>query len=138
MNKFEELEAVVEVVDRHSFSDAADKLGVSKSILSRRVSDLEKRLGVQLLRRTTRKQSLTDSGCGLSKRQTSQAFTAKTTSAITNFRLIPVCAIISKMKQAAVHIAYKAHRQVQLFRADPFCPRDAKREGLEAFRCFFW
>lgn len=62
MNKFEELEAFVEVVDRHSFSDAADKLGVSKSILSRRVSDLEKRLGVQLLRRTTRKQSLTDAG----------------------------------------------------------------------------
>jgi len=62
MNKFEELEAFVAVVDRHSFSDAADKLGVAKSILSRRVSDLEKRLGVQLMRRTTRKQSLTDAG----------------------------------------------------------------------------
>ncbi|NNE64755.1 MAG: LysR family transcriptional regulator [Gammaproteobacteria bacterium] len=62
MNKFEELEAFVEVVDRHSFSDAAEKLGVSKSILSRRVSDLEKRLGVQLMRRTTRRQSLTDAG----------------------------------------------------------------------------
>ncbi len=62
MNKFEELEAFVEVVDRRSFSGAADKLGVSKSILSRRVSELEKRLGVQLMRRTTRKQSLTDAG----------------------------------------------------------------------------
>ena len=62
MNKFEELEAFVAVVDRHSFSDAADKLGIAKSILSRRVSDLEKRLGVQLMRRTTRKQSLTDAG----------------------------------------------------------------------------
>ena len=62
MNKFEELEAFVAVVDRHGFSNAADKLGVAKSILSRRVSDLEKRLGVQLMRRTTRKQSLTDAG----------------------------------------------------------------------------
>lgn len=62
MNKFEELEAFVAVVDRHSFSAAADKLGVAKSILSRRVSDLEKRLGVQLMQRTTRKLSLTDTG----------------------------------------------------------------------------
>ena len=62
MNKFEELEAFVAVVDRQGFSNAADKLGVAKSILSRRVSDLEKRLGVQLMQRTTRKQSLTDAG----------------------------------------------------------------------------
>jgi DNA-binding transcriptional LysR family regulator len=62
MNKFEELEAFVAVVDRHGFSHAAEKLGVAKSILSRRVSDLEKRLGVQLMQRTTRKQSLTDAG----------------------------------------------------------------------------
>jgi len=62
MNKFEELEAFVAVVDRHGFSHAADKLGVAKSILSRRVSDLEKRLGVQLMHRTTRRQSLTDAG----------------------------------------------------------------------------
>ncbi len=62
MNKFDELEAFVAVVDRHSFSNAADRLGVAKSILSRRVSDLEKRLGVQLMQRTTRKLSLTDTG----------------------------------------------------------------------------
>jgi DNA-binding transcriptional LysR family regulator len=62
MNKFEELEAFVAVVDRHSFSNAAEKLGVAKSILSRRVSELEKRLGVQLMQRTTRKLSLTDTG----------------------------------------------------------------------------
>ncbi len=62
MNKFEQLEAFVAVVDRHSFSHAADKLGVAKSVLSRRVSQLEKRLGVQLMRRTTRKLSLTEAG----------------------------------------------------------------------------
>ncbi|MFV2032839.1 MAG: LysR substrate-binding domain-containing protein [Gammaproteobacteria bacterium] len=62
MNKFEELEAFVAVVDRHSFSHAADRLGVAKSKLSRRVSELEKRLGVQLMQRTTRTLSLTDTG----------------------------------------------------------------------------
>ena len=62
MNKFEELEAFVAVVDQQSFSKAGDKLGVAKSVLSRRVSELEKRLGVQLMQRTTRKLSLTDSG----------------------------------------------------------------------------
>jgi DNA-binding transcriptional LysR family regulator len=62
MNKFEELESFVAVVDNQSFSAAADKLGVAKSMLSRRVSDLEKRLGVQLMQRTTRTLSLTDTG----------------------------------------------------------------------------
>lgn len=62
MNKFDELEAFVAVVDQHSFSAASERSGVAKSVLSRRVSDLEKRLGVQLMQRTTRKLSLTDAG----------------------------------------------------------------------------
>ncbi|MCH8177265.1 MAG: LysR family transcriptional regulator [Proteobacteria bacterium] len=62
MNKFEQLESFVAVVDNHSFSAAGEKMGVAKSVLSRRISELEKRLGVQLLQRTTRKLSLTDSG----------------------------------------------------------------------------
>jgi DNA-binding transcriptional LysR family regulator len=62
MNRLEELEAFVAVVDYQGFSRAGEKLGVAKSMLSRRVTELERRLGVQLLQRTTRKQSLTDSG----------------------------------------------------------------------------
>jgi DNA-binding transcriptional LysR family regulator len=62
MNRFEELEAFVAVVDYRGFSNAGDKLGVAKSMVSRRVSELEKRLGVQLLQRTTRRQSLTEAG----------------------------------------------------------------------------
>ncbi len=62
MNKFEELEAFVAVADQSSFSAAGERNGVAKSVLSRRVSDLEKRLGVQLMQRTTRKLSLTDAG----------------------------------------------------------------------------
>jgi len=62
MNRLEELEAFVAVVDFRGFSSAGEKLGIAKSMVSRRVSELEKRLGVQLLQRTTRRQSLTEAG----------------------------------------------------------------------------
>lgn len=50
------------VVDAGSFSGAADKLGVTKSAVSKRITGLEERLGVKLLVRTTRKLSLTEAG----------------------------------------------------------------------------
>lgn len=62
MSKFEQLEAFVAVVDQQTFTAAANHLGVAKSMVSRRVNELEKRLGVQLMQRTTRRMSLTDSG----------------------------------------------------------------------------
>ncbi|MGB5328235.1 MAG: LysR family transcriptional regulator [Gammaproteobacteria bacterium] len=62
MNRLEELEAFVAVVDFRGFSNAGEKLGIAKSMVSRRISELEKRLGVQLLQRTTRRQSLTEAG----------------------------------------------------------------------------
>jgi DNA-binding transcriptional LysR family regulator len=51
-----------EVVDRGGFAAAGRGLGVPKSKLSRRISELEARLGVRLLQRTTRKLSLTEAG----------------------------------------------------------------------------
>jgi DNA-binding transcriptional LysR family regulator len=51
-----------EVVDRGGFAAAGRALGVHKSKLSRRVAELEARLGVRLLQRTTRKLSLTAAG----------------------------------------------------------------------------
>ncbi len=51
-----------EVVDRGGFAAAGRALGIPKSKLSRRVSELEQRLGVRLLQRTTRKLSLTEAG----------------------------------------------------------------------------
>lgn len=50
------------VVDAGSFTAAAQALGVPKSTVSRKVADLEARLGCRLLQRTTRKLSLTDAG----------------------------------------------------------------------------
>jgi DNA-binding transcriptional LysR family regulator len=62
MNKFEDIQAFIAVVDTGSFTAAADRLGAAKSAVSRRVSALEGRLGVQLLHRTTRVLNLTETG----------------------------------------------------------------------------
>jgi len=62
MDKFANIEALVTVVETGSFSKAAERLGIAKSVVSRRVSQLEELLGVQLLQRTTRSQSLTTPG----------------------------------------------------------------------------
>ena len=50
------------VVEAKSFSAAAEKLGMSKSVASRYVSALERSLSVKLLNRSTRKLSLTEAG----------------------------------------------------------------------------
>lgn len=62
MQDLNDLHYFAEVVDRGSFAAAGRAMGVSKSRLSRRVAELESRLGVRLLHRTTRKLSLTDVG----------------------------------------------------------------------------
>ena len=62
MNRLAEIETFVEIARAGSISAAASRLNVAKSAASRRLSDLEARLGVQLFNRTTRRISLTDAG----------------------------------------------------------------------------
>jgi DNA-binding transcriptional LysR family regulator len=62
MDRFANLEALVAVVEAGNFSRAAERLDIAKSVVSRRVSLLERQLGVQLLQRTTRTLSLTGPG----------------------------------------------------------------------------
>jgi DNA-binding transcriptional LysR family regulator len=62
MNKVQEMASFVAVVDAGSFIRAADASGLSKAAVSRHVNDLEQRLGVRLLHRTTRRLSLTAEG----------------------------------------------------------------------------
>lgn len=62
MDRFEEMRVFAAVVDAGSFVRAADALDLSKTAVSRHVSELESRLGVRLLHRTTRKLSLTAEG----------------------------------------------------------------------------
>ncbi|HUR41908.1 MAG TPA: LysR substrate-binding domain-containing protein [Verrucomicrobiae bacterium] len=58
----DDIACFVAVVDRGSFTAAADELGVSRSAASKQVSHLESRLRARLLNRTTRRLSLTEVG----------------------------------------------------------------------------
>lgn len=58
----EDLQTFVAVADAGGISSAARRLGVSKSIVSRRLFRIEAELGVQLLARTTRGAALTEAG----------------------------------------------------------------------------
>lgn len=62
MDRFSDMRTFVTVVEAGTISAAAERLGVAKSAVSRRLAELEERLGVQLFRRTTRRLNLTDSG----------------------------------------------------------------------------
>jgi DNA-binding transcriptional LysR family regulator len=62
MDSFEEMRQFVRVVEAGSISKAAEQLGLAKSGVSRRLAELEARLGVRLLNRTTRRSSLTEAG----------------------------------------------------------------------------
>jgi DNA-binding transcriptional LysR family regulator len=67
-SEFADLKAFVAVVDRASFARAADHLGLSRSALSQVIRQLESRLGVRLLNRTTRSVSPTEQGRHLHER----------------------------------------------------------------------
>jgi len=62
MDRFADMQMFVKIVESASISGAADRLDVAKSAVSRRLAELEARLGVQLFQRTTRRLNLTDSG----------------------------------------------------------------------------
>jgi DNA-binding transcriptional LysR family regulator len=68
MDRFADLQIFVRVAESGSISAAAAKLEIAKSAVSRRLAELEGRLGVQLLHRTTRRLSLTDSGSAFLER----------------------------------------------------------------------
>jgi len=70
MNRLLEMETFVRVVDAGSISGAAIRMDVAKSAVSRRLGELETRLGVRLLNRTTRRLSLTGAGSAFYERCT--------------------------------------------------------------------
>ena len=62
MKFLDDMVLFAKIVELKSFTEAAQDLGVSRALLSRRLSALEQRLGVRLLNRTTRRLHLTEGG----------------------------------------------------------------------------
>ncbi|WP_269507419.1 LysR family transcriptional regulator [Burkholderia sp. IMCC1007] len=58
----DDIQAFLFAVERQSITESARRLGLSKSVVSKRISDLERTLGVQLLMRSTRNVTPTESG----------------------------------------------------------------------------
>jgi DNA-binding transcriptional LysR family regulator len=62
MDRYEEMRVFAAVADAGSFVAAAEALGLSRPVVSRHMADLEGRLRVRLMHRTTRRLSLTPEG----------------------------------------------------------------------------
>ncbi len=62
MDKIRALRYFKRVAELHSFTRAAEEFGIPASSISRRIKDLEKMLGVELLQRSTRAVKLTELG----------------------------------------------------------------------------
>ena len=65
MENLADIAVFVRVVERGSFTLAADDLALSRAVVSKYLSRLEERLGARLLHRTTRRLSLTEAGAAL-------------------------------------------------------------------------
>ena len=62
MDRLNMMEIFTRIVDTNSFTKAADSLQLASPAISRAVKELEGRLGVRLINRTTRRLSLTEEG----------------------------------------------------------------------------
>jgi molybdate transport repressor ModE-like protein len=68
MLKLESVAAFVSIVDTGSIAGAARRLGISRSVVSERLTELERVLGTRFLQRTTRGFSLTQDGTAFYRR----------------------------------------------------------------------
>lgn len=62
MNELECIRAFVKVVEVGSFTEAARQMGTVKSVVTKRINQLEEHLELQLLLRSTRRLTVTDGG----------------------------------------------------------------------------
>ena len=69
MDRLDAMRLFVRVVERGSFSAAAREAGIGQSAVSKQIAALEAHLGAQLMRRTSRRMTLTDAGQILSMKR---------------------------------------------------------------------
>ncbi len=134
------METFARVARLGSFTGAAQELRISTTAISRRVSDLEGHLGVQLLERNTRRLSLTEVGAGYlercerllddlaelesaaAKRQASVRGTLRVTAGV-DFGRDPVAGLIAEFQRA------NPETRIDLYLADYFV--DLVGEGFD-------
>ncbi|MEM8504394.1 MAG: LysR family transcriptional regulator [Cyanobacteria bacterium P01_D01_bin.1] len=113
----------VTVVDVGSFSAAAKRLGVSTSYVSRSVADLEARLGIRLLARSTRKVRLTDAGAEYYRRcadliagieEANQIVVGETAEVVGRIRVAAAGAFAERYVASALADFARQHPQVQI------------------------
>lgn len=68
MNELQCIRAFTRVVEAGSFAEAARQLGTAKSVITKRVNQLEEHMQLELLHRSTRKLNLTDTGADFYQR----------------------------------------------------------------------
>ena len=68
MNELQCIRAFIRVVEAGSFAEAARQIGTAKSVITKRVNQLEDDLQLELLHRSTRKLTLTDTGADFYQR----------------------------------------------------------------------
>ncbi|MEM9171198.1 MAG: LysR family transcriptional regulator [Pseudomonadota bacterium] len=68
MNELQCIRAFIRVVEAGSFAEAARQIGTAKSVITKRVNQLEDDMQLELLHRSTRKLSLTDTGADFYQR----------------------------------------------------------------------
>ena len=69
MDRLSQMETFVRICETGSFSVAAERLCLSRGVVSRHVKHLEERLGARLINRNTRSLSLTEPGRAYAQRQ---------------------------------------------------------------------
>lgn len=111
------------MVDVGSFSAAAKRLGVSTSYVSRSVADLEARLGIRLLARSTRKVRLTDAGAEYYRRcadliagieEANQIVVGETAEVVGRIRVAAAGAFAERYVASALADFARQHPQVQI------------------------
>lgn len=108
MDRLTSLKSFLQVAEARSFSAAAKRLGISKSLISRHVSGLEAELGVLLLSRTTRRLSLTEAGQAYAERcQRVLADLEEADQAVSNLQAVPRgrLKITAPMSFGSLHLA---------------------------------
>ncbi len=143
MDRFRAMESFSRVVRTGSFTRAASQLGLSRAMVSRHIADLESRLGVKLLNRTTRSVHVTDEGarflaaCDSVLRElekTEQSIARTRTGLVGNLRLTAPKSFGSLHLADAVIAFQQAHPRLQValtLEDYSFRPYDFIADGID-------